>query len=225
MGSTYKHGIKTKRKKTKGIKAETGTGVVQLVIGTAPVNTLEDPQAAVNRPLVLEEKEDVQRLLGFTDETERYTIMHSVHASFDKHAVSPVIAINVLDPSCPTHTEVVAGAEYQVQNMMAKIEDTGILPGKVVISDGSTEYKRDEDYLLSFNQEGFLVVAVTEDGALKDAVKINVAYTKLNPEGVEPDDIIGGIDKEGIRSGIEAINDVYIETGLIPICTNLIILP
>ena len=216
MGRTYKHGIKTKRKKTKGIKAETGTGVVQLVIGTAPVNTLEDPQAAVNKPLVLEEKEDVQRLLGFTDETERYTIMHSIHASFDKHAVSPLIVINVLDPSEPAHTEAVAGTEYQVQKMMAKVEDTGILLDKVVISDGSTEYKRDEDYLLSFSQEGFLVVALTEDGALKEAGKISIAYTKLNPEGVTADDIIGGIDREGIRSGIEAIDDVYPETGLIP---------
>ena len=216
MGSTYKHGIKTKRKKTKTIQAEACAGVIQLVIGTAPVNTLENPQEAVNRPLVLEEKEDVQRLIGFTSETERYTIMHSVHASFDKHAVSPVIVINVLDPSDPAHTEAVAGAEYQVQNMMAKIEDTGILPGKVVISDGSTEYKRDEDYLLSFSQEGFLVVALTEDGALKEASKISVTYSKLNPEGVTADDIIGGIDREGIRSGIEAINDVYIETGLIP---------
>ncbi len=216
MGSRYKHGIKTKRKKTQSIKPETCAGVIQLVIGTAPVNTLENPQDAVNKPIVLEEKEDAESLLGFTSETERYTIMHSAHASFDKHTVSPVIVINVLDPSDIAHTEAVAGAEYQVQRMMVTVEDTGILLDKVTVSDGSTEYARDVDYVLSFNYEGFLVVAITEDGALKEASKISIAYTKLNPEGVTAGDIIGGIDREGVRTGIEAIDDVYPETGLIP---------
>ncbi|MFG6330035.1 MAG: hypothetical protein K1W06_11315 [Lachnospiraceae bacterium] len=216
MGSRYKHSIKTKRKKTQGIKPDACTGTIQLVIGTAPVNTLENPQDAVNKPVVLEEKEDAEALLGFTSETEKYTIMHSIHASFDKHAVSPVIVINVLDPSNTAHTEAVAGTEYQVQKMMVTVEDTGVLLDKVTVSDGSTEYKRDDDYVLSFDYRGFLKVAITEDGALKEASKIKIAYTKLNPEGVTAGDIIGGIDREGIRTGIEAIDDVYPETGLIP---------
>lgn len=212
----YKHTVTTKRKKTKTIKADACASVIQLIIGTAPVNTLENPQDAVNKPLVLEGKEDAEELLGFTDETEKYTIMHSVHASFDKHAVSPIIVINVLNPSDIAHTEAVAGSEYTVKKMMVTIEETGILKDKVLISDGSTEYKPDTDYVLSFNYKGFLVISLTEDGALSTAKTINVSYTKINPEGVTPDDIIGGIDKDGIRSGIEAIDDVYPETGLIP---------
>lgn len=216
MRSRYKHRIETNRKKTKSIQPDACASIIQLVIGTAPVNTLDDPGEAVNKPVVLEEKGDVEAYLGFTDEIERYTIMHSVLASFDKHAVSPIIAVNVLDPSNPAHTEVVAGEEYQVQKKMVTIEDTGILLDKVVVSDGSTEYQKDTDYVISFNSKGYAVIALTDDGALNEAVKINIAYTKLNPDGVGADDIIGGIDREGIRSGIEVINDVYPETGLVP---------
>ena len=99
---------------------------------------------------------------------------------------------------------------------MVTIEDTGVLLDKVVVSDGSTEYQKDTDYVISFNSKGYPVIALTDDGALNEASKINIAYTKLNPDGVGADDIIGGIDREGIRSGIEVINDVYPETGLVP---------
>lgn len=216
MSSRYKHSVKTNRKKTKSIQPDACASIIQFVIGTAPVNTLDNPGEAVNKPIILEEKGDVEAYLGFTDEIEKYTIMHSVYASFDKHAVSPIIVVNVLDPSNPAHAEVVAGEEYQVQKRMVTIEDTGVLLNKVVVSDGSTEYQKDTDYVISFNSKGYPVIALTDDGALNEASKINVAYTKLNPDGVGADDIIGGIDKEGIRSGIEVINDVYPETGLVP---------
>lgn len=216
MRSRYKHRIETNRKKTKSIQPDACASIIQLVIGTAPVNILDNPGEAVNKPIILEEKGDVEAYLGFTDEIEKYTIMHSVYASFDKHAVSPIIVVNVLDPSNPTHTEVVAGEEYQIQKKMVTIEDTGVLLDKVVVSDGSTEYQKDTDYVISFNSKGYPVIALTDDGALNEASKINIAYTKLNPDGVGADDIIGGIDREGIRSGIEVINDVYPETGLVP---------
>ncbi len=216
MRSRYKHRIETNRKKTKSIQPDACASIIQLVIGTASVNTLDNPGEAVNKPIILEEKGDVEAYLGFTDEIEKYTIMHSVYASFDKHAVSPIIVVNVLDPSNPAHTEVVAGEEYQIQKKMVTIEDTGVLLDKVVVSDGSTEYQKDTDYVISFNSKGYPVIALTDDGALNEASKINIAYTKLNPDGVGADDIIGGIDREGIRSGIEVINDVYPETGLVP---------
>lgn len=177
---------------------------------------MENPYGAVNVPLLIEEKEQAEDVVGFTDEIERYTIMHSVHACFDKHAVAPITVINVLDPANPRHIEVVAGESVPVIKDMAVVKDTGILLDKVVVSDDAGTYEADKDYVVSFNSNGYLVVAATEDGTLSGKSSVNVSYTKINPDGVTEEDIIGGVDKNRVKTGLELVDDVYPETGVFP---------
>lgn len=214
--SKYKHGMATSRKATKGLKTIASNSIVQLVIGTAPVNTLENPYDAVNKPIVLEEKEEVEDYIGVTASVEKYTIMHAVHASFNKHAVAPLIVINVLNPANPAHTEAVADKVYPVKKFTAKIMEEGILLDKLVVSDGTDEYQVDIDYVASFDSNGYLVISIADDGAAKDADTIHVSYTRINPENVTEDDIIGGVTKNGVRSGVEVFDMVYPETEYIP---------
>lgn len=214
--SRYKHGLSTTRKKTASIQPGMCEALVQCVIGTAPINTLENPYGATNVPILIEEKDEVEYLIGSTTEIERYTIMHSVYASFSKHAVAPITVINVLDPTNPRHVEAVAGKEVTVLKNMATVEDTGVLLDKVVVSDDTKSYEKDTDYVLSFDSNGYLVIGLTEDGALNGKSKVSVAYTKLNPEGVTEEDIIGGIDKNRVKSGIEVLDNVFPETGVFP---------
>ena len=215
--STYKHGMASRRLATKGMELKFCKGSAQVVIGVAPVNTLKDPSSAVEKPILIEMAQDVKKLIGFTSDNTQYNIMHSMYACFDVFGVSPVIVINVLNPNKPSHKEVVAGAKYPITKMMCTVEQEGILLSGVVLTDGAdTTYTEGEDYELSFSAEGYLVIAVTEDGKLAGANEVNVAYTKLDPSGVTMADIIGGTDEEGIRHGIELLDDVYIETGYIP---------
>lgn len=214
--SKYKHGIGTSRKASKVCQPDVSKSIVQLAIGTAPVNTLDNPYDAVNKPIVLEEPEDVENFIGKTGMVEKYTLMHSVHASFNKHASAPLIVINVLDPSKTEHIEVVAEQEYAVNKMTVKIQDEGILLDKIVVSDGTNEYAVSDDYVASFDSNGYLIISLTEDGKANKAEKIHVSYTKINPDGVSEYDIIGGVDKDGMRSGVEVFDTVYPETGYIP---------
>lgn len=214
--SRYKHGMATSRKKTAAPKPDLCASLTQCVIGTAPINTLEDPYHATNVPILITEKEEARYMVGYTSEMERYTIMHSVYASFDKHNVAPITVINVLDPTNPRHIEAVADKELQVMKGMVTVEDTGILLDKVSVSDDSNTYTRDSDYVVSFDSKGFLVIALTEDGALYDKESIHVAYTKINPDGVTDEDIIGGVDKNRVKTGVELLDNVYPETGVFP---------
>lgn len=216
--SRYKHGIETNRRKTQNIRQTACTNMVQVVIGTAPVNTLENPKEAVNRPILLESMDDVKSKIGTPSDSdwEKYTILHSVYASFQKHAVAPIVVINVLDPDNPGHIEAEVGGEYTVVNKMAVIERTGILKDTVMVSDGSGEYEEEKDYVLSFDENGYLVIAVTDDGALAGKNTVNVSFSSLNPDNVGQADIIGGVDGKGVRSGVELIDLVYPVTGIVP---------
>lgn len=214
--SKYKHGIATKRTKTQMVKPSMCANLIQVVIGTAPINTLENPKAAVNTPILLTDGDLVADAIGSTTAIEKYTIEHSVYASFEKHHVAPIVVINVLDPDNANHVEAVAGKEYTVVKKMVKIEETGILLDKVVVSSGSTSSVVGTDYVASFDSNGFLVIAIMEDGALASVDKINVAYAKLNPDGVTEEDIIGGVSADGTKTGLELLDEVYPETGIIP---------
>ena len=50
MASSYKHGVYVGEQETSLIAPVEGTAGLQVIFGTAPVNMLEDPAAAVNKP-------------------------------------------------------------------------------------------------------------------------------------------------------------------------------
>lgn len=214
--SIYKHGIATKSSGAVGITQSKTTYSAQVIIGTLPINTLKNPKDAVNSIILLENSEDMDNLVGKTNEIEKYTAMQGVYASLKVHKVAPVVVINVLDPDKSQHTQAVVGKEYDVVNKMVVIEDTGVLLDKVVVSENETTYKADDDYVASINSEGYLVIALTNDGAASSLQKLNISYAKLNPDGVTAEDIIGGVDENGVRSGIELLDEVFINTGVIP---------
>ena len=213
---TYKHGIATKSNGAVGITQSKTAYSAQVIIGTLPINTLKNPREAVNSIILLEDSEDLENIVGKTNEIEKYTAMQGVYASLEVHKVAPIVVINVLDPDNNQHVQAVVGKEYNVVNKMVIIEDTGVLLDKVVVSENETTYKADDDYVASINSEGYLVIALTNDGAASSLQKLNISYAKLNPDGVTAEDIIGGVDENGIRSGLELLDEVFINTGVVP---------
>lgn len=212
---TYKHGIATKSNGAVGITQSKTAYSAQVIIGTLPINTIKNPREAVNSIILLEDSEDLENIVGKTNEIEKYTAMQGVYASLEVHKVAPIVVINVIDPDNSQHVQAVVGKEYNVVNKMVIIEDTGVLLDKVVVSENDTTYKADDDYVASINSEGYLVVALTNDGAASSLQKLNISYAKLNPDGVTAEDIIGGVDENGVRTGIELIDEVFINTGVI----------
>lgn len=213
---TYKHGIATKSNGTVSITQSKTAYSAQVIIGTLPVNTLDNPADAVNSIILLEDSDDLDNIVGKTNEIEKYTAMQGIYASLEVHKVAPIVVINVLDPNKSQHVQAVVGKEYNVVNKMVTIEDTGVLLDRVVVSENETIYKADDDYIASINSEGYLIIAITTDGAAASAQKLKISYAKLNPDGVTAEDILGGVDENGIRSGIELIDEVFINTGVVP---------
>lgn len=210
----YKHGISTSRDADVSAD-ELQASRVQVAVGTAPVNLLDDPAGAVNVPILVGSRNEVKQYLGVCADYENYTLMQTVLASM-KVGIGPVVMINVLDPRKPGHVTAVAGEEYELTKGSATVPVPGILLDSLVVSSGEKQGEADVDYVAAFDTNGYVSVAVTGDGAFADAEKLTIAYTMLNPEGVSIEDVIGGVAENGIRTGIELVDEIYSRFKMIP---------
>lgn len=216
--SIYKHGISTTRKATAMASPVTSDANVTVVIGTAPVNMCQDPYGAANKPMVAYTKADAIKKMGWSENFKGYTICQSMYAMFDVFAVAPLVMINVLDPSNEKHVTAVIATAYDVANKKAVVNVEGILLDTIEITttDG-TPLNKDTDYVTSFADDGTVIIGFTDEGAAKAGVSVKVAYTKLKPEGVTYEDIIGGYNvSTKTKKGLEVISDIYPKLGIVP---------
>lgn len=211
----YKHGIGTKRDAVISVST-TKAEVAQAVVGTAPINLLDDPEKAVNVPFLVTSVESMKQQLGTSTDYKGYTLMQTCLASMQKIGVVPVVMVNVLDPTNMRHVTAVASEEYPMVRGSVTIQDQGILLKTLVVSKDGSEAERGKDYLAEFDANGNVVIKAVAAGALSAADKISVAYTRLNPDGVEASDIIGGKDENGKRTGISLFDEIYSRFQIIP---------
>ncbi len=210
MNEKYYHGVRVLEEGTDIKPPINGTAGMQVVVGTAPVNLTENPEGAVNVPVICYSMQDAENKLGYSEDFAVYTLCQSMYASFIIHGVAPVVFINVLDPD--RHKKENAAQEYSVVNGQAVIETEGILKSSVVVRAGETLLAEGEDYLLSFNEKGHLVITMISDQA---EGSVSVESVSIDPSAVTTDDIIGGYDvKTGKESGLEVLRQVYPRTGI-----------
>lgn len=210
----YNHGISTNRDADISTDAQQASRV-QVAVGTAPVNLLDNPSGAVNVPILVKSRNDVKQYLGACKDYENYTLMQTTLA-FTKVGIAPVVMINVLDPENPKHITAVAGREYGLTKGGTTVPVTGILLSSLVVSSGEKQGEADVDYVAAFDEEGCVSIAVTGDGAFSGAETLTIAYTMLNPGGVGIEDVIGGVTENGIRTGTELIDEIYSRFKLVP---------
>ena len=88
-----------------------------MVVGTAPVNLAENPDAVVNVPVLCMSITEAKKKPGYSEDFSAYTLCQSMYASFIAYQVAPVVFINVLDPK--KHRKDNGAKEYGVVNSQA----------------------------------------------------------------------------------------------------------
>lgn len=206
--SDYFHGIRVVEEATTMVTKVEGTAGLQVIFGTAPVNLAENPQAAVNVPILCRSFSECQSALGYSDDFENYTLCESMYTNFKVFNVEPVIFVNVLDPA--KHVKENELAEVTVTAKQALVKTKGILKDSVVVKNAETPLVADTDYLLSFDNEGYLVITMVTGGAGERLSSVKVESRSINPAAVTEDDLIGGYDAEtGAETGIETVRQIY----------------
>ena len=161
---------------------------LQIVVGTAPVNMLDDPEAAVNTPMLVNTFKEAAAAVGYSDDFAKYTLCEAVSASFQVMGISPIVVVNVLDPANAKHITELSNKTVQVNDGIAEIDETGILLKKLVVKKEQTVLTADED-----------------SGSILDPTKITAA------------DIVGGVNAAtGAETGLEVVRQVFPKLGMVP---------
>lgn len=220
----YTHGVYIQENETQVIAPVTADSGVQFIVGTAPINLLDDPEGAVNVPILINSYAEAVENLGFSYSYDKFTICQSIYASFQILNVAPLVVVNVLNPA--KHYQAVADEVYPISSGQILIEEEGILINSnftVKSGDGNTTYVKDTDYTLAFDDNGYVLLKVLSDGDIGSATQLSLEYHQLDPTLVTKDDIIGGYSATtGKYTGLYCIEQVYPKLSVVP---GLIVAP
>lgn len=211
---SIEHGIGIKEHKTSLAVPITSKSGLQVVVGTAPINQLDDPYSATNQVKIAYSFSEAAEKVGYSDDFKKYTLCQSIDISFRRYNIAPLILINVLDPK--KHVKDNEAMVYQVVDDSVKLKIDGILLDtiKITSEDGTQNYTQNEDYMVSFDEKGYVTIAFT-DNVPNNNVK--VSSKSIAPELVTKEDVIGGYNialKE--ETGLELVRHVYPKFGLVP---------
>lgn len=210
-----RHGIFIIEEATALTVPVTGYSAVQVVIGTAPVNMLDDPAGAVNTPIMASKAAEAMEKLGYCTDFKKYTLCQTMYVTSNIYQVAPVIYINVLNPE--KHKKALDTAEVTVDSLRAVVETAGVMRDGLTVSASGEALELLKDYTLSYDINGYLVISLVAGGAGAGADKLTVAGNVLDPDAVTKDDIIGAYDPEtGKETGMELIRQVYPKFGIVP---------
>lgn len=214
-----KHGVYVYEEDTALQVPQEASASVQVIVGTAPVNMVDDPSAVVNKPVLVTSATEAMKLLGYSDDFASYTLCQSMYLASNLFPVAPMVFINVLNPA--THRKVLAAATYQVNQKQAVIDIVGVIVSDLVVTVPGDEdpvtLAKGTDYLTSFDDKGYCVITLLSDGAGANATSISASGYQLDPSAVTANDIVGGVNAStGAETGIEVIRQVFPLLGVVP---------
>jgi len=203
---TYMHGVRIQENPTSISSPVLNMGGVPVIFGTAPVNLAADPRSAVNKLFLCNTFAEACEAVGYSDDYESYTLCQAMDAFFKVFGVGPVVLCNVLDPA-------VHKAVYSEE--LSVVDGQAVSTKKGVLLDGLTVSGLvcGEDYTVSFDSDGYLVVTVLKAGV----TALEMSGNMLDTSKVSAEDVIGHYDTgTGEETGIELVRKVYPAFGVTP---------
>jgi phage tail sheath protein FI len=221
----YGHGVYVSEVATSLIPAVTAEASIPFIVGTAPVNMGDLKN--VNKPMLFYTNREAVAACGYVPPKEdaesglkkfEYSISEFINSQFALFGVGPVIVVNVLDPAKHKKTAETTSITLDSRTGSVTVKETGILLDTVVIEDGS--FTKDNDFVISFDNDGYLVISSLLDASgvfkVEAGRSMIFAAEKLDPSAVTADDIVGGVDAAGVKTGLELVSECDPRFNLIP---------
>lgn len=214
--TAYRHGVYIFEQPTAILPPTRVDPALPVVIGTAPIHKATSA-ALVNETRLIYSAAEAALYFGFerTDDFASYTLSEFFDAYFALYNVSPIVAVNVYDPSTHKSTQAPMSKTFDVNGELA-LDHAGLLAGTLVVTDETAE----TTYQLGVDYTADLVTGVISrvaDGAIAALAAVKVGYDYGDPTKVDADDVIGGVSLEtGKATGLELVNEVFPKFRLVP---------
>ena len=222
----YNHGVKISEVPTSLLPPVSVSAGIPFIVGTSPINMTDVTN--INRPMLFYSYDEAVAACGFVPAKAdasglkkfEYSISEFLQSQFALFGVGPVIVVNVLDPSKHKKTASTTSVTLDAKTGSATITETGILPESVVITGTGSAYVKDTDYVLTFDVDGNLIITskTDVDGAfvMTTGTAMTFSADKLAPTMVTADDVTGGVDVNGNKTGFELIDECFPRFRLVP---------
>ena len=224
----YQHGVRTSEVATSILPTTEVDSALPVIVGTAPV-CMTDP-TNVNKPVLCHSYDEFVQQFGYVPpalnsasglQEYAFTLCDAAYALFALFNVGPAVFINVLDPTTHKKTATTVTITLDSKTGSATVAEAGIIPSSVTITPSDAgAYTQGEDYEIAFDDDGNLIVTSLQDegGDFKctTGTSLTFAADVLDPTLVDEDDVIGGVDVSGNKSGFELVGEVYPRFGLVP---------
>lgn len=201
-----KHGVYVSQQETSVSTPLVAQSGIPFVVGTAPVQTAENPSAA-GTPVLCTSWDDAVGKLGYSDNWKAYTLCEFMYSHFKLFECQPVIFCNVLDLSKAKDT--VPAADMDVEDHKVVLPAGAIKGDTLVVKPAGgtgTAYVDGTDYGAYYDGES-LVIEMMPSSAAYNAEQVNVAYNKVAPDKVTSADI---------AAGFEAVELCLTKLGVVP---------
>ncbi|KYD24614.1 phage tail sheath family protein [Parageobacillus toebii] len=213
----YRHGISISERSTSVKSPVQVLSALTVAVGTAPIH-LATETVSINKPVLAMSFDEAVRKLGYSSNYSNFTLCEVMDTHFKLYNVSPVVFINVLDPS--KHKTDVTNQSISVQNKKAIINQEGVLLNTLAVklTSGGNNLAKDIDYTATYDDTGKVVISAVDGGAISaSTTSLVVSYSYLDPSKVTDSDIIGGYDAStGKSTGLELLNSVFPTLQMVP---------
>lgn len=213
---TYKHGVFPSEVPTSILPPVKTSAGLPVVFGTAPIHLASDPVAA-NKGVLCYTYNEAVKAFGYSDDWEKYTLCEFIYSHFSLFNVAPVVLVNVLDPS--VHKEDVTAQTAEIDDGKITLVVPMILNTlQVRLVEAGEPLTKGTDYVAGFDLDKNIIITPVTGGAIPaQQENLVLKYTKLKPDAVDADDIIGGIDiTTGEPEGLELVAQVFPKFRLVP---------
>ena len=224
----YTHGVEVSEIATSILPPVRVSAGIPIIVGTAPVN-MSDVEN-VNKPVLCSTYDEAVAAFGFVPSSADavsglkkydYSISEFINSQFALYSVGPVIIVNVLDTATHKTSAETASITLDARTGSATVPEAGILPDTVSIAaDGESDPYSTSSYVTSFNADGNLVITSLKDSEgsflLTTGAELVFSAEKLDPSAVDGDDIIGGVDTNGVKTGLELVDECFPRFRLVP---------
>lgn len=200
----YNHGVKVSEVPTSILPPVEVSAGITFVVGTAPVFMTDINN--VNKPVLCYTRDEAVKAFGYVEPKNgkyEYSLCEVMDTHFKYKNVAPVIFVNVQKFTLSSETNSIS------EEAKSEITLDGIY--KVLSLTDTAESPLDHE--VSY-EGGKTIIVLTGD--ISDLSGIEGSASKVTPATVASTDIIGGVDTDGNKTGLELVNECFPRFRLVP---------